>query len=129
MTFSKEMMEISEKLARIGHETILPRHSEEYAKIGVSDREIGESTKNKIKNNLIQDYFEKIKNNDAILVVNCNKKGIDNYIGGNTFLEIGFAYVLGKKIYLLNPTPEISYKDEIVAMQPIILNGELNSII
>lgn len=128
MAFSKEMVEIEKELKKIGHRIILPRHSEEYAKLKISDNESSESIKNKIENNLIQDYFEKIKNSDAILVVNYNKKGIDNYIGGNTFLEIGFAHVLGKKIYLINPVPEISYKDEIMAMQPVVLNGDLNNI-
>ncbi len=62
------------------------------------------------------------------LAVNIDKKGIKNYIGGNTFLEMGFAHVLDKKIFLLNEIPDISYKDEIKAMQPIILNGDLSKI-
>jgi predicted RNA-binding protein with PUA domain len=41
---------------------------------------------------------------------------------------MGFAHVLGKKIFLLNDIPEISYKDEIKMMQPIILEGELSKI-
>ncbi|MBT4597707.1 hypothetical protein HOC76_01665, partial [bacterium] len=50
---------------------------------------------------------------------------IDSYIGGNTFLEMGFAHVLGKKIFLLNGIPDISYKAEIIAMQPKCLKGDL----
>ncbi|PIP28249.1 MAG: hypothetical protein COX29_02220 [Candidatus Moranbacteria bacterium CG23_combo_of_CG06-09_8_20_14_all_35_22] len=129
MIFSKEMIEIGNELTDAGHEIVLPRHSEKYAKLGISDNEIGESAKNKIESNLIQDYFEKIKNSDAILAVNYDKNGIKNYIGGNTFLEMGFAHVLNKKIYLLNPIPEMGYEDEIVAMQPIILNGDLKNIL
>ena len=53
---------------------------------------------------------------------------IDNYIGGNSFLEMGFAFVLEKKIYLLNQIPEIGYRDEIEAMNPIMLEGDLNKI-
>lgn len=41
---------------------------------------------------------------------------------------MAFAHVLDKKIFLLNPIPEIPYKDEIVAMQPIILDGDLAKI-
>ena len=128
MIFSKKMIEIGNELTDAGHEIVLPRRSEKYAKLGISDNEIGESAKNKIESNLIQDYFEKIKNSDAILAVNYDKNGIKNYIGGNTFLEMGFAHVLNKKIYLLNSIPEMGYKDEIVAMQPIILSGDLNEI-
>ncbi len=61
-------------------------------------------------------------------MINLTKKGIDNYIGGNTFLEMGFAYVLAKKIFLWQDIPEMIYTDEIKAMQPIILNGDLNKI-
>lgn len=33
---------------------------------------------------------------DAILVLNYDKKGIKNYIGGNTLMEMGFAHVHDK---------------------------------
>jgi predicted RNA-binding protein with PUA domain len=66
---------------------------------------------------------------DAILILNLEKNNIKGYIGGNTFLEMGFAHVLNKKIFLLNEIPEMGYKDEIVAMKPVILEGDLNRII
>ncbi|MEK7094820.1 MAG: hypothetical protein AAB886_01805, partial [Patescibacteria group bacterium] len=63
---------------------------------------------------------------DAVLALNLDRKGIPNYIGGNTFLELGFAHVLDKKIYLFNPVPDIHFYDtEIIAMRPVILNGDL----
>jgi len=66
---------------------------------------------------------------DAVVVLNLDKHGIANYIGGNTFLEIGFAHVLNQKIFLLNPIPDIQfYKTEIEAMKPVILNGDLSLI-
>lgn len=82
----------------------------------------------KLKKSLIDEHIERIKNSDAILVLNFDKNGIKNYIGGNTFLEMGFAYVLGKKIFLLNPIPDISYNEEIEAMKPIVLYGNLDEI-
>ena len=60
--------------------------------------------------------------------MNYEKRGIKNYIGGNVFLEIGFAHVLGKKIFLLNEIPDMFYKDEIESMDPIVLKGNLNKI-
>jgi predicted RNA-binding protein with PUA domain len=63
------------------------------------------------------------------LVVNEDLNGIKGYIGGNSFLEMGFAHVLNKKIFLLNPISEMGYEDEIVAMKPVILNGDLDKII
>lgn len=66
---------------------------------------------------------------DAVLAVNLDKHGIKNYIGGNTFLELGFAHVLNQKIFLLNPIPDMPYyKTEIVAMKPIVINGDLSQI-
>lgn len=41
---------------------------------------------------------------------------------------MGFAHVLGKKIYLLNPIPEMEYTSEILFMEPAVLNGDLERI-
>ncbi len=41
---------------------------------------------------------------------------------------MGFAHVLDRKIFLLNDIPDISYTDEIRAMKPIILNGDISLI-
>ena len=44
-------------------------------------------------------------------------------------MEIGFAHVNNKKIFLLNSIPEnVPYKDEIRAMVDIVLNGDLSKI-
>lgn len=87
-----------------------------------------EKAKIKIKNDVIRKYYKKIFKSDIVLVVNPTKKGVPGYIGGNTFLEMGFAHVLNNKLYLLNPVPNISYSDEIHAMQPLILFGDLGKI-
>lgn len=74
-------------------------------------------------------YYEEIGKNDAILVLNNEKNEISGYIGGNSLIEMGFAIVLNKKIFLLNDIPNIGYSDEIEAMKPIILKGNLEEII
>jgi hypothetical protein len=44
-------------------------------------------------------------------------------------MEMGMAYVNGKKIFLFNDIPaEASYLDEIKAMDPICLKGDLSAI-
>lgn len=65
---------------------------------------------------------------DAILVVNPDKRGVKNYIGGNTLMEIEFAYVLHKKIYCMNEIPQMSYSSEILAMEPVVIYGNLSLI-
>ena len=56
------------------------------------------------------------------------KNNIKNYVWGNSLIEIAFAHVLWKKIFLLNSIPEMNYSDEIEAMNPFILNGNLDLI-
>jgi hypothetical protein len=43
-------------------------------------------------------------------------------------LEIFKAFELGKKIFLYNPIPENIFEDELVGINPIIIEGELNLI-
>jgi len=128
MRLSREMLEAKNKLEDLGYSVQLPDFVEEYANLEKTEDMHRESVKNKVDYDLIRGYFKEIEKGDAILVVNETVNGIENYIGGNSFLEMGFAHVLNKKIYLLNDIPEIGYKDEIIAMQPIVLNGDLSKI-
>lgn len=128
MSASKEIVNIGKELSSLGYDVTLPRRTSEYAEDILQQETHQESTKNKIKFDRIRKYFEEIKDSDILLVVNTDKNGIKNYIGGNTFLEMGFAHVLNKKIYLYNDIPDLSYTDEIKAMQPIVLKGDLSKI-
>jgi hypothetical protein len=79
-----------------------------------------------LKGSAIQDHFEKIGWGDAVLVINNEKRGVEGYIGGNTLIEIGLAFHLKKQIFILNPiSSELSYKQEVYGMKPIILDGDL----
>ena len=128
MRLSKKMLQLKEELTNLGHFVVIPKHTEEYAALNTPDHMHNESVKNKINHDLIRQYFGEIEKNDAVLIVNDTLNDTPNYIGGNSFLEIGFAHVLNKNIYLFNPIPEMSYSDEIIAMQPIILDGDLKLI-
>jgi len=128
MTASKEMVEVEKKLRALGHEIVLPEFTHEYAIMDTIDKMHTESARNKVEYDLIRGYFEKIKSSDAILIVNVEKKEIKGYIGGNSFLEMGFAFVLNKPIYLLHEIPDVGYRDEIEAMSPIILSGDFSKI-
>ena len=128
MQFTEKMLEVKEKLAALGHEAFVTDLHTPF--IGKTDEE-KEIIKIHQKNNLdaIREFWNKMQGADAVLVLNLDKHGIKNYIGGNTLMEIGFAHVLNQKIFLLNPIPEISYyKTEIEAVKPIIINGDLTLI-
>ncbi len=134
LDFTKEIKEIAVQLNIQGHQVTTPKTALMILDGKVSleqikrEKENGQIVKRAIKLNIIKYYFKKIKEADAILVLNFDKKGVKNYIGGNTFLEMGFAHVLGKKIFLLNEIPDLSYKAEIKVMQPIVINGDLRKI-
>ncbi len=124
------MVDYKKKLENMGHKAIVHEH---YIKSvngempELMERVEKEHAKLKKENGYIRWYHNEINSSDAILVLNFEKNGIENYIGGNTLMEMGFAYVVGKKIFLINPIPDtLKYKDEIEAMDPIILNGDLN---
>jgi len=80
------------------------------------------------KSKMLRLQTEKVMANDALLVLNYEKRGQPNYIGGATFLEIFKAFELRKKIFLVNPIPEGTFHDELSAINPTVLNGDLSKI-
>ncbi|OGI17569.1 MAG: hypothetical protein A3J63_04225 [Candidatus Moranbacteria bacterium RIFCSPHIGHO2_02_FULL_40_12b] len=130
--FAKQMVEYRDKLITLGHKNNLHEH---YVAQGMGEmKDMIEWMKKehanvKIENDYIKYHYNEIVEGDAILVLNYDKNGIKNYIGGNTLMELGFAHVHDKKIFLLNPIPEMPYSEEIKAVQPVILNGDLSKII
>ena len=135
--FTHKIKEITDVLSGQGHRIDIPLTSQRIIdgeltledflneKNKNGDASFRENALRKIQDDVIKHHYRKISNSDAILILNLDKKGISNYIGGNTFLEMGFAHILNKPIYLLNDIPEMLYTDEIRAMQPIVLNGDL----
>lgn len=128
MSLSDRMIEIQKALVANGHDVILPKSADKYASGELEMESAADSVRNKISDDLIRGHYESIKDSDAVVIANYGKNGIANYIGGNSFLEAGFAHVLGKKLYFVNDIPEISYRDELLALQPIILHGDLSKI-
>ena len=128
ISVSKEILKVKRELESLGYEVEIPEgvKKPELARTKAS---ISEKADVKIKFDLIRGYYQKMKNYDVVLVVNPGKNGVKGYIGGNTFLEMAFAHVLNKKLYCLYPVPNLSYTSEILAMQPIILNGNLKNIL
>jgi len=132
LKFSKLLVEICIQLEKLKHQPIM--HEEIYKIAEGKGDEFADSTimtpaEIKKKYNTIKWWDNCIKNSDAILICNFDRDGIKNHIGGNAFLEMGSAYVNNKKIFLLNPIPDESYKDEIEAMEPIVINNDLTKII
>lgn len=122
-----EITKVKRELEKMGHEVEVPK--------GVKDKklrrikaEYKEKAGVKIKHDLIRGHYEKMELSDAVLIVNPEKNSIPGYIGGNTLIEMAFAHILKKKLFCLYSLPNLSYTSEILAMRPIVLNGELSKI-
>jgi hypothetical protein len=130
------MVEVKKKLESMGHEVDLPPteiKNEKGEMIPVKEyyrirKETSEDTGWiwDRKKEAIMNHFRKIDWADAVLILNYEKNDIKGYVGANTLIEMGLALWLGKVIYLLHEIPEIPSKEEILGMQPIILNGKLD---
>ena len=78
---------------------------------------------------LIKNHFNKIAKSDAVLILNYDKNGVAGYIGGNTLIEAAIAFHYKKPIFILNAlSDDLGFKEEILGMQPIFLNGDLSKI-
>lgn len=128
MVFTEKMLAIKQVLEGQGHTVFVSCFSQEY--VGKTEHEKEELTLfHKNEKDAIREFYEKIKECDAILVLNYDRRGIQHYIGGNTLMEIGFAHVLHKKIFFMNPVPIIPYyQSELEAVKPTIIHGDLSKL-
>ena len=121
ITFADDMRYVGSVLEQKGHIVQYPNLPD----AGEKQEENHASRKRKM--DLIRAHFQKISHSNAILVVNKEKNGVKGWIGANTFLEIGFAHVLDKKIFLMEPPADYDYfADEIKSIDFAILNGDLD---
>lgn len=138
IAFYHQMQILRRKLEKRGHQVKIPpnRVKDKTGKL-IPVTDYYHLKKRTNKNNswvwhrvqqLIRNHFNKIEWADAILAANYDKNNIRHYIGGNLFLEIGLAFYLKKKIFLLNPIPDMHYTEEILGMKPQALNGKISKI-
>lgn len=123
---SDKALEVQQELESMEFVVEIPWGVKKYRDNNFTHIPEKERAQDKKQNDLIKRYYEQIKEYDAVLVVNTEKNDVANYIGANTFLEMGFAHVLGKKLYILNEIPEGGFRDEIEAMEPTVLHGDLS---
>ncbi len=123
MQFKKEIVGVVATLEQAGFIVFTPDLSEK----STSYLEYTAEEQRKAKQGFIKAHFEKIKQVDAILVLNYEKKGIVGYIGSNTLMEIGIAFYLGKEIYILNSLTDQGCKEEVMALATKFLDGDLAS--
>ncbi|OIO46532.1 MAG: hypothetical protein AUJ31_01540 [Parcubacteria group bacterium CG1_02_39_15] len=116
MSFLEKFREAKEFLEKQGHKIIVPEKDPMPEPIPPS-----------VKKKAMEKFNENLKKSDAILVMNYTKDEKENHIGANTLMEMGMAFIIQKKIFVLNPSPEFC-KDELEAIEVQFLDGDLSRI-
>lgn len=125
--FYNKIPDIQKKLEENDHVITLPNCFDDPS-TEERYRNLGSVEHSKWKAEMLQHSTDVIDSNDAVLVLNFEKNGIRNYIGGATFLEMYDAFRLGKKIFMYNDAPKGILHDEIVGFEPIIISGDVNNV-
>ena len=128
MVFFEKMIELKSKLEKMGYLVYIPESFQETGAINYYEYSQEEGKHLKIQHNLIKEHYSKILMSDAVFIANFEKEEIMGYVGGNTLLELGFAHVNNKDIFMANNIPDLKYRTEIEAMQPIIIGSDFTKI-
>lgn len=126
-TFYDKVEKIIPKLEMAGHK-VTPPNGYGSPRDEMDMQKLSKTEYQEWKANMIRTDGEIVSANDAVLVMNFEKNGQKNYIGGSTFLEMFKAFDLGKKIFLYNPIPDGMLTDEIRGFGPVVINGNLDLI-
>lgn len=124
MKFFSGIEQLKKELEGLGYTVLIPikgGKGTDYSKLPKKEQA-------DMKQFFIDKHIEKIQQSDAILVANYTKDNKKDYIGANTFLEMACAYVLKKKIFILNSMPEQANTVEIAGLKPVLLKGNLQNI-
>lgn len=129
MSFAKEQLKAKEYLENKGYEVLVTDDIESYAVDTGIKASFDEELKISLEYDIMRTFFKKIEESDAFLVMNFDKGGTKGYLGVSVLMELGLAYYLNKKIYLLNEIDkEQPYALEVEIIKPERLKGSLENI-
>ena len=124
-SFYGKLVNYKQSLEMLGHEVYMPNcwdaPETETKYRGTPEHHI-------FKQKMFKRSEETIKNMDAVLVLNFNKNGQENYVGGATLLEIYDAFRMDKKIFFVNDIPNNMLRDELIGFNPTIIYNDLTKI-
>lgn len=123
MLFFKEMVICQQQLESLGIEAIIPKEEDNTVSF------YNEKQYLEFKKKVSRTYLKKIRDKDTagVLIYNAPKRGIANYIGANTLVELAMAFTWNRKIFLLNDIYD-PLKDELNAWNCICIHGNLQQI-
>lgn len=121
MQFIEQMRMWKDKLEKRGYDVDTPTLFDFHQ---VRDKEGDLEKFYEIKRRETKNHFEKVEGADMLLILNYDKNGVRNYIGGNTFAEVAYAVALNYcdrrqiDIRTLNPIPlSLPYSEELFAWE------------
>lgn len=128
--FYRQAVDVQAILQKRGYKVIVPTTAEKMKKSG--DYEVSHyktwfanADDYHKKAALMRGHFDEVAKGDAVLVLNYEKHGVQNYIGGNVLMEMSLAFYLHKPIFIINEIPEDSpFEEEIKGFDPIVLHGK-----
>jgi hypothetical protein len=131
LNFYRQAVDCQAALEKLGYKVVIPATAERMKRTG--DYEVthyktwfSNSDDYHKKTALMKGHLAEVSKGDLILVLNYEKHGAPNYIGGNVLMEMALAFYLGKPIFILNEIPEESaFLEEIIGLNPVVLHGSL----
>lgn len=130
----RQAIEIAEQLTQLGFIVHLPKTAgimKETGNFNVDSYKPWYQDKADYykKTELMKGHLKKIDVADAILVTNFEKNGIPGYIGGNALLEMFYAFLQKKPIYVYSEiSDDLGIAEEVFGLEPIFINGDLSKI-
>lgn len=128
MSFAKEMLELQGTLNSLGYETAIPCDAVLHFENPELIDDLDKNREYLAENNIMKRCFDLVADSDAVIFLNHKKNQVEGYIGTSSLMEMGLAYYLGKKIYLMYPYPnpeDHRWAHEVASFKPIILNGNI----
>jgi hypothetical protein len=133
--FYRQAVDIQSQLEAAGITTIIPATARKMKESGDYDVAhyktwFADANDYDKKAALMRGHFDEVAKGDITLVLNYEKHGVANYIGGNVLMEMALAFYLHKPIFIMNDLPaESAFEEEIKGMQPVLLHGDLAELI
>ncbi|MCL5438815.1 MAG: hypothetical protein M1268_02400 [Patescibacteria group bacterium] len=133
-TFYKQILEIEEKLKKLGFKVKIPKTAKIMQRnnnfdVGFYKTWFNNKNDYSKKTKLMKDHFKKIIDADMILVANYEKNGVAGYIGGSVLTEMAIAFHYKKPIFIYDEISEdLNIKEEIYGLNPIFIKKNLRII-
>lgn len=130
MHHTESMVQVRDQLVELGHDAFLTELHHGFVGKTAEEKEQVKLNQAEGEVDVIREFWLLMQGADAVLVLNLEKNGVQNYVGANTLMEIGFAHVLEQKIFFYNPIPENPYcREELEAVNPVVIHGDLTKIV